>query len=245
MIRVLIADDEPIVRTGIRAVLDSAADIVVVAEAGDGRAAVEAALASRPDVALMDIKMPVLDGLAAIGEIRRHARGVRVVMLTSFGTQPNAQRAVQEGAAGFILKSCAPDELIRAVRAAHAGQAYLSPQVTRFMLDMIPYANLARGQAATARLATLSPRESQVMSLLAEGLPNGSIARRLRMTEASTKTYVSRILAKLGCANRVQAALLARDAELRGPADPHGTRPGPPQCQSAQCRSRRACHPGP
>lgn len=212
MIRVLIADDESLVRAGLRAVLESAADIAVVAEAADGRAAVAAVPASRPDVVLLDIKMPVLDGLAAIGEIQRHAPGVRVVLLTSFGTQPNAQRAVREGAAGFILKSCAPDELIRAVRAAHAGQAYLSPQVTRFVLDMIPHADVARGQAAAARLAALSPRESQVMSLLAEGLPNGSIARKLRMTEASTKTYVSRILAKLGCANRVQAALLARDA---------------------------------
>jgi DNA-binding NarL/FixJ family response regulator len=214
MIKVLIADDEPLVRAGIRTVLESAADIVVAAEAGDGRAAVEAALACRPDVALVDIKMPVLDGLAAAGEIRRRVPGVRTVILTSFGTQPNAQRAVQAGTAGFVLKSCAPDELIRAVRAVHAGQAYLSPQITRLVLDMIPHADVARERAAAARLAALSPRESQVMSLLAEGLPNASIARRLRMTEASTKTYVSRILAKLGCASRVQAALLARDAGL-------------------------------
>jgi DNA-binding NarL/FixJ family response regulator len=216
MIKVLIADDEPLIRAGIRTVLESAADIVVVAEAGDGGVAVQAALASRPDVALVDIKMPVLDGLAAITEIRRHVPRIRIVMLTSFGTQSNTQRAVREGAAGFVLKSCAPDELIRAVRAAHAGQAYLSPQVTRFVLDMIPHADVARGQAAAAHLATLSPRESEVMSLIAEGLPNSSIARRLRMSEASIKTYVSRILAKLGCDNRVQAALLARDAGLAG-----------------------------
>jgi len=218
MIRVLIADDEPLVRAGIRAVLESAGGIVVAAEADDGRAAVEAAIASRPDVALVDIKMPVLDGLAATGEIRRHAPGVRIIVLTSFGTQQNAQRAVRDGTAGFLLKACAPDELIRAVKAAHAGQAYLSPQVTRFVLDMIPHVDATRRQAALARLSTLSPRESQVLSLLAEGLPNGSIARRLRMTEASTKTYVSRILAKLRCTNRVQAALLARDAGLQGPA---------------------------
>jgi DNA-binding NarL/FixJ family response regulator len=160
--------------------------------------------------------MPVLDGLAAVEEIRRHVPGTRTVILTSFGTQVNAQRAVQAGTAGFVLKSCAPDELIRAVRAAHAGQAYLSPQITRFVLDMVPHAGIARGQAATARLATLSPRESQVISLLADGLPNASIAARLCMTEASTKTYVSRILAKLGCSNRVQAALLARDAGFPG-----------------------------
>jgi DNA-binding NarL/FixJ family response regulator len=214
MIRVLIADDEPLVRIGIRTVLESAADIVVAAEADDGRAAVEAALACRPDVALIDIKMPVLDGLAAIGEIRRCVPGIQIVMLTSFGTQPNARRAVQAGTAGFVLKSCAPDELISAVRAAHTGQAYLSPQITRFVLDMIPHADLARARAAAARLAALSPRESQVLALLADGLPNASIAASLRMTEASIKTYVSRILAKLDCANRVQAALLARDSRL-------------------------------
>jgi DNA-binding NarL/FixJ family response regulator len=216
MITVLIADDEPLIRAGLRTVLESAADITVVAEASDGRAAVQAAHASRPHVSLMDIKMPVLDGLAAARETRRRVPGVRIVMLTSFGTQPNAQRAVQEGAAGFVLKSCAPDELIRAVRAAYAGQAYLSPQVTRFVLDMIPHADVTRHQAAAARLAALSPREAQVMSLLAEGLPNGSIATRLRVSEASAKTYVSRILTKLGCANRVQAALMARDAGLPG-----------------------------
>jgi DNA-binding NarL/FixJ family response regulator len=218
VIKVLIADDEPLVRAGIRTVLESADGIVVVAEAGDGRMAVQAALASRPDVALMDIRMPVLDGLAAAAEIRRHLPRVRTVMLTSFGTRPNAQRAVREDTAGFVLKSCAPDELIRAVRAAPEGQAYLSPQVARFVLDMIPHADVARGQAAAARLATLSPRESEVMLLLAEGLSNGSIARQLHTTETNIKTYVSRILAKLGCDNRVMAALLARDAGLGGPA---------------------------
>jgi DNA-binding NarL/FixJ family response regulator len=214
MIRVLIADDEPVVRAGIRTVLESAADIAVAAEAGDGRAAVEAALTHRPDVALIDIKMPVLDGLAAIEEIRRHGSGARPVMLTSFGTRQNAERAVQAGAVGFVLKSCAPDELIRAVRAAYAGHAYLSPQVTRLVLDMIPHADVARQQAAKALLAAISPRESQVLSLLADGLPNSAIAARLRITEASAKTYVSRILAKLGCSNRVQAALIARNAGL-------------------------------
>ena len=214
MITVLIADDEPVVRTGIRTVLESAAGIVVAAEANDGRAAVEAARARHPDVALIDIKMPVLDGLAASEEMRRQVPGVRPVMLTSFGTEVNARRAIAAGVAGFVLKSCAPDELIRAVRAAHAGQAYLSPQIARFVLDMIPHPDVARGQAATARLAELSPREMQVMTLLAGGSPNAAIAGSLGMTESSVKTYVSRILAKLNCSNRVQAALLARDAGL-------------------------------
>jgi len=221
MISVLIADDEALIRAGIRTVLESSVGIVVTAEADDGRAAVAAARAVRPDVALMDIKMPVLDGLAAFSEIRRHAPGTRAVMLTSFGTEQNIQRAVQAGTAGFILKNCPPDELIRAVRAAYAGQAYLSPQIARLVLDMIPLADVHRGQAASARLSVLSPREFQVMALIAEGLPNAAIARRLRVTEASTKTYVSRILAKLGCANRVEAALLARDAERPGTGAAH------------------------
>jgi DNA-binding NarL/FixJ family response regulator len=221
MISVLLADDEPLVRTGIRTVLESAGDIVVTAEAGDGGAAVAATLASRPDVALLDIKMPILDGLAAAAEIRRQAPTVRVVLLTSFGTQPHARRAIEEGAAGFVLKSCAPDELIRAVRAVHAGDAYLSPQVTRFVLDMIPRTgDGARRRHAAARLASLTPRESQVTALLAEGLNNNAIASRLRMTESSVKTYVSRVLAKLGCANRVQAALLARDAGMPSASRP-------------------------
>jgi DNA-binding NarL/FixJ family response regulator len=213
MITVLVADDEPLVRAGIRAVLESAGDIAVTAEAGDGRAAVTAALASRPDVALVDIKMPALDGLAAAAEIRRLSPDVRVVLLTSFGTQTHARRAVEEGVAGFVLKSCAPDDLIQTVRAVHAGDAYLSPPVTRFVLNMIPRTgDGAKQSPAAALLATFSPRESQVMALLADGLPNGAIAARLRMTESSTRTYVSRVLAKLGCSSRVQAALLARDA---------------------------------
>jgi DNA-binding NarL/FixJ family response regulator len=213
MISVLIADDEPLVRTGIRTVLESAGDIAVTCEAVDGREAVAAVLVSRPDVALLDIKMPVMDGLAAAAEIRRVAPEVRVVLLTSFGSQQNARRAVEEYTVGFVLKSCAPDELIRAVRAAHAGEAYLSPRIARFVLDMIPCTGGgARQRHAAARLATLTPRESQVITLLADGLANSAIAGQLQMTESSVKTYVSRILAKLGCDNRVQAALLARDA---------------------------------
>lgn len=187
MIKVLVADDEQLIRTGIRAVLESAADITVVAEAGDGRAAVGAALASRPDVALLDISMPLADGLTAAKEIMRHSPGTRVLVLTSFGTEPNAQGAIEAGTAGFLLKSCAPEELLRAVRAAHVGQAYLSPQVTRFVLNMIPRSAVARAQRAQARLTALSPRESQVIALLAEGKSNASIAGQLRMTETTAK----------------------------------------------------------
>lgn len=211
MVKVLIADDEPLITAGIRAVLESAGDIEVVATAADGRTAVAETVRHRPDVVLLDITMPVLDGLGALGELRRQAPSVRAVMLTSFGTEPNVLRALHDGAAGFVLKHCAPDELIRAVRAAHDGDAYLSPEVTRLVLDMITPA-AGRRQEAVTRLAVLSPRETEIADLVAEGLSNADIGRRVHMSEPTIKTYVSRVLTKLDCANRVEVALLVRDA---------------------------------
>jgi DNA-binding NarL/FixJ family response regulator len=213
MIRVLVADDEPLITAGIRAVLESAG-FDVVAEAADGRAAVAEAERRHADVALIDINMPVLDGLTAIEELRRRVPGVRTVVLTSFGDEPNVLRALRGGAAGFVLKNCAPDELIRAVRAAHDGEAYLSPAVTRLVLGLVTPDESERRRAAADRLTALTDRESQVLRLVAEGMSNAEIARRLHMTEPTIKTYVSRILTKLDCANRVQAALLARDAAI-------------------------------
>jgi DNA-binding NarL/FixJ family response regulator len=210
VIRVLIADDEPLIVAGIRTILGSADDIEVVAEAADGRAAVEAAVRHRIDVALVDITMPVMDGLSAIEELRRRAPGVRCVVLTSFGAEANVVRALRSETAGFVLKNCGPDELIRAVRAAHDGDAYLSPAVTRTVLGMVTPTD--RRREATGRLAALTARESDVVRLVGEGLSNAEIGRRLHMSETTIKTYMTRILAKLGCANRVQAALLARDA---------------------------------
>ncbi|MEV4021031.1 response regulator transcription factor [Nonomuraea angiospora] len=212
MIRTLIADDEPLITAGIRTVLESAGDIEVVAVAGDGREAVRAAHRHRVDVALLDIAMPVLDGLAAAAELR----GPRVVLLTAFGDEDNVRRAVRQGVAGFVLKTCTPDELIRAVRAAHAGHAYLSPAVARQVLDMAAPGAGERERDAADRLAALTVREADVLALVAQGLSNAEVARHVHMTEASVKTYVSRILAKLNCANRVQAALLLRDAQSPG-----------------------------
>jgi DNA-binding NarL/FixJ family response regulator len=215
MIRVLVADDEPLIRAGICAVLESEGDISVVAQAADGRAAIDEALSRSADVAVVDIKMPALDGLTAIGEMRRRVPELPVVVLTSFGTEPNALRALQNGAAGFVLKNCTPGELILAVRAVHDGQAYLSPTVTRLMLAMITPVEAGRRRAAAERLAALTPRESQIVRLLAEGMSNAGIGQRLDVSETTIKTYVSRILSKLNCSNRVQAALLARDAGAR------------------------------
>jgi DNA-binding NarL/FixJ family response regulator len=209
---VLVADDDPLIRAGICTVLESADDIEVVAQACNGRAAVDEAIRRPVDVALLDIKMPVLDGLGAIEELRQRMPALRVVMLTSFGEEPNVLRALQNDAAGFVLKNCTPDELIRAVRAAHVGDAYLSPAVTRLLVGMVAPVAARRRREAAERLAALTSRESEVLHLVAEGMSNAEIGRQLRMSEMTIKTYVSRILAKLDCANRVQAALLVRDA---------------------------------
>ncbi|WSI28880.1 response regulator transcription factor [Streptomyces sp. NBC_01343] len=215
MIRVVIADDEPLIRAGIRMILTSAPDIEVVAEAGNGREAVDLARAHTPDVMLLDIQMPVMDGLAALSELGRAAPEVRALILTTFGEKENVLRALGSGGAGFLLKDSAPGELIGAVRAAAAGDAYLSPGATRHVVDQLASGQgAARGEEARRRVAELSERERGVLALLGEGLSNADAGRRLHMSEATVKTYVSRILSKLGCENRVQAALLARDAGL-------------------------------
>ncbi|MFI6419339.1 response regulator [Streptomyces sp. NPDC050842] len=214
-IRVVIADDEPLIRAGIRMILISDPDIEVVAEAADGRAAVEAARAHAADVVLLDIQMPVLDGLSALPELRRAAPAARVIVLTTFGERENVLRALEHGGAGFLLKDTAPAELIRAVRAAAAGDAYLSPAATRHVVERLATGReAARSEQARVRVAALSQKERDVLAVLGEGLSNADAGRRLHMSEATVKTYVSRILAKLDCENRVQAALLARDAGL-------------------------------
>jgi DNA-binding NarL/FixJ family response regulator len=211
MLRVLLADDEPLIAAGIRTVLEATGDIEVVATATDGSAAVEAATRHRPDVALIDINMPVLDGLSALDELRRVLPGLPTVVLTSFGTEPNVLRALQHGAAGFVLKHCTPAELVTAVHAAHRGDAYLSPEVTRLVLGLVTPTAGRRNEAA-ARLAALSRREAEIAALVAEGLPNAEIGRRVHLSETTIKTYVSRLLSTLDCANRVEIALLVRDA---------------------------------
>ncbi|MEV5971869.1 response regulator transcription factor [Streptomyces sp. NPDC051921] len=211
----MIADDEPLIRAGIRMILTSDAEIEVVAEAVNGREAVDLARAHAADVVLLDIQMPVLDGLSALPELRRAAPSTRVIVLTTFGERENVLRALEHGGAGFLLKDTAPAELIRAVRAAAAGDAYLSPAATRHVVEQLASGReAARAEEARSRLTALSEREREVLALLGEGLSNADAGRRLHMSEATVKTYVSRILAKLGCENRVQAALLARDAGL-------------------------------
>ncbi|MEU7868398.1 response regulator transcription factor [Dactylosporangium sp. NPDC049140] len=214
-IRVLVADDEPLMLAGIQAVLESAPDLEIVAVAGDGAAAVAAAERVAVDVALLDVRMPLLGGLDAMAALRAARPGAAIVLLTSFGDEANVLRALRQGTSGYVLKTCTPEELLRAVRAAHAGDAYLSPPVARQVIGLIGPSGAAgaqRRRAAGDRLAALSPREADVLRLVAEGLSNAGIGARLRMSEPSVKTYVSRVLTKLDCTNRVQAALLYRES---------------------------------
>lgn len=218
-IRVLVADDEPLIRAGIRAVLTSADDIEVVAEAEDGRAAIEATRRHRPDVVLLDIRMPVLDGLTVLTELRCTTPTSKILMLSTFGVDTYVSRALRSGSAGFVLKDSAPDELIKAVRSVAAGDAYLSPRAARHVVDQFAAVAEIYNPDDIGRVATLANRERDILVLLAEGLQNSVIADRLHMTEATIRTYVSRILAKLGCENRVQAAILAHRAGLLRPDD--------------------------
>jgi DNA-binding NarL/FixJ family response regulator len=224
-IRVVVADDEAMVRAGVRAILVTDPQVEVVAEAGDGHQAVEQVRLHRPDVALLDIRMPRLDGLAAAAEIRRLVPGTRVVMLTTFGEDAYVARALANGADGFLLKAGDPRELLAAVHAVADGGAYLAPTVTRQVIAQLTGTPFARGQEARAEVARLTDREREVLALLGHGLSNAEIGRRLHLVEGTVKSYVSAILTQLAARNRVQAAILAHEAGLVGhdaPGEPSG-----------------------
>ncbi|WP_283135926.1 response regulator [Rhizohabitans arisaemae] len=217
MIKVLLADDEVLVRAGVRAILGTAPDLRVVAEAGNGREALELARAHRPDVALLDIRMPVLDGLDAASELRRAAPQVAVVMLTTFSEDEYIARALEGGASGFLLKSGDPYELMAAVRAVHNGAAFLSPQIAHRVIRQVSGGRMSRRPAALQRIAVLTPREREVLALVGAGLSNAEIGERLYLVEGTVKAYVSAILGRLEVRNRVQAAVLAYEAGLVPP----------------------------
>ncbi|MFF0517604.1 response regulator [Actinomadura nitritigenes] len=214
MIRVLLADDETMIRAGVRAILSADPGIDVVAEAGDGREAVDLALAHHPDVALLDIRMPRMDGLTAADELRRAAPATAVAILTTFGEDDYIARALSGGASGFLLKSGDPHELIAGVRAVAAGAAFLSPKVAHRVITELSGGRMAAGAAARRRAEGLTPRERQVLALLGAGLSNAEIADRLHVVEGTVKAYVSAILTRLDVKNRVQAAVLAHEAGL-------------------------------
>ena len=215
-LRILIADDDELTRGGIRLILAGLPGVEVVAEVGDGAQARDLAIRLRPDVVLLDIRMPVMSGLAALREIRR-AVAVPVVMLTTFGEEAYIDEALTDGAAGFVLKSSAAEELEPAVRAAAAGEMFLSPPVTRHTVQRLGQLRPEPpGDGLRTRLDRLSDRELDVLRLLAQGLSNAVISDRLVISESTVKTHVSRILFKLECENRVQAALLAHRLGLVG-----------------------------
>ncbi|WP_433380329.1 response regulator transcription factor [Actinoplanes sp. CA-142083] len=213
-VRVLIADDEAMVRGGVRAILGSDDGIEVVAEAADGHAAVEAVRAHRPDVVLLDIRMPGLDGLQAAEEIGAVAPGTAVVILTTFGDDEYIGRALAGGAAGFLLKASDPRELIGAVHAVAGGAAFLSPMIARRVID--GYSDVGRAGAARARkrIGALTDREREVLALIGAGDSNAEIGKTLHLVEGTVKAHVSSILIKLDVRNRVQAAIVAHQAGL-------------------------------
>nr|WP_107093718.1 response regulator transcription factor [Streptomyces sp. XY332] len=227
-IRTLIADDEPMIRAGVRAVLATDPGIDVVAEAGNGREAVELARLHRPRVAVLDIRMPHLDGIEAAAAIHRTVPGTAVVILTTFGEDEYILRALSGGATGFLIKSGEPEELIAGVRAVADGAAYLSPKVAARVVAHLAAgdAGALAGRRTAAREAVdaLTARERDVLAFLGGGLSNGQIARRLHLAEGTVKAHVSSILAGLGVDNRAAAAVVAHEA---GMVPASASAPGP------------------
>jgi DNA-binding NarL/FixJ family response regulator len=211
MLRVMVVDDEALVRSGLRMILGSAADIDVVATC-DGAQAVEELHRHRPDVVLVDIRMPEVDGLTVLRTVVTWPDPPVVAMLTTFHSDEFVAEALSAGAAGFLLKDTEPAQLIAAVRALANGGAVLSPAVTRTVID--GYRDRTAPSASVARVEAMSPREREVLGLLGLGLSNAEIGRRLYLSTATVKDYVSAVLAGLGVANRVQAAVVAQEAGI-------------------------------
>ncbi len=212
MIRVLLVDDDALVRSGLRIMLAGAANLDVVAEAADGREVLGAVDRHRPDVVLMDIRMPQLDGIAATRLLAAQPDPPAVVVLTTFDADELVLRALQAGAAGFLLKDTPPAEIVRAIELVHAGDGMLSPTVTRRLISMVAGDAGARAEQAHDLLATLSPRERDVALAVGRGETNAEIAAALHLSVATVKAHVSRLLDKLDVDNRVQIALLVQAA---------------------------------
>ncbi|MCX5254317.1 response regulator transcription factor [Streptomyces canus] len=217
MIRILLADDQRLVRAGFRSILADEDDIEVVGEAADGQAAVSACHELRPDVVLMDIRMPGMDGLEASRAIAGDERlaSVKVVILTTFDLDDYVYGALRAGATGFLVKDTEPEELLQAVRVAARGDALISPSVTRRLIA--EFAGRAKGPQPDPRLDALTEREREVMQLVAAGLTNDEIAARLVLAPSTAKTHVSRIMSKLGARDRSQVVVLAYESGLVSP----------------------------
>ncbi|MEU6945446.1 response regulator transcription factor [Streptomyces sp. NPDC046316] len=223
-IHVIIVDDQAMVRAGFAALLSAQADIDVVGEAPDGRQGVDVARATHPDVVLMDVRMPEMDGLAAAREILDPPAGVvhrpKVLMLTTFDVDDYVYEALRAGASGFLLKDAPPADLIAAVRVVAAGEALLAPSVTRRLIaDFAASRPAPRADRAALRLNGLTPRETEVLELIARGLSNQEIAERLVLAEQTVKTHIGRVLAKLDLRDRAQAVIFAYESGLVTPGD--------------------------
>lgn len=217
-VRVLLVDDDDLMRAGLKAVLSSDERVEVVGEAGDGRTAVTRARALRPDLVLMDVRMPDLDGISATRELLGTSRDVKVVILTTFEQDDYIFGALNAGASGFLLKRTGPEELLAAIHTVAAGDSLLSPSVTRTVIDRM--ARQPTPQIGPSRLLeNLTPREREVLELMARGLSNGEIASELVIEESTAKTHVKRILMKLHLRDRIQAVIFAYESGV--------TRPGP------------------
>ncbi|OIJ94089.1 response regulator [Streptomyces monashensis] len=227
--RVLIADDQTLIRTGFRLIL-TARGIDVVGEAADGAEAVAAVRELRPDVVLMDIRMPVMDGLEATRRILARTPDCRVLMLTTFDLDRYVYEALSIGAGGFLLKDVTPEHLAAAVRLVGTGDALLAPQITRRLVERYAAEAVRTATAPPADLAALTPREREVLTLMGRGLSNTELATELTLSEATVKSHVARIFAKLGLRDRAQAVVLAYETGLVAPRggagnraiDPHG-----------------------
>ena len=214
-VRVLVVDDDPLVRSGLRMMLEGADRIEVVGEVDDGRGVLGAVDSQHPNVVLMDIRMPQLDGIAATRLLRQQLDAPAVLVLTTFDADELVLSALRAGAAGFLLKDTPPSEIVRAIEAVHSGDSVLSPTVTRTLVELVAGDTEAEQRHETARqgLAALSAREREVALAVGRGLANAEIAGELYMSVATVKAYVSRLLTKLGVDNRVQIALLVQEAQ--------------------------------
>jgi DNA-binding NarL/FixJ family response regulator len=212
-ISILLADDQPMLRLGFRAVLDAQPDMQVVAEAGDGATAVRMTAATRPDVVLMDVRMPGTDGIEATRQIVAADEATRVLILTTFDLDEYAYAGLRAGASGFLVKNVPPAELMSAIRAVASGDAVVAPRVTRRLLDaflpLLPDPGAALPAGTRPELEALTPREREILTELAVGLSNAEIAGRLAVAEGTVKTHVGRLLGKLGLRDRVQAVIYA------------------------------------
>ena len=214
--RVLLVDDQPLLRTGFRMILSAESDLTVVGEAGDGATAVELARRLKPDVVLMDIRMPVMDGIQATRNLAGPGveEPIKVLILTTFGLDEYVVESLRAGASGFLLKDAPPEDLVEAIRIVAAGDALLAPSVTRRLLDRVASRLPRANEDTIPALSELTERELEVLKLLARGLSTAEIAAKLVVSETTVKTHVSRVLAKLDLRDRVQAVILCYETGL-------------------------------